>query len=415
MNYGRGHESAIPAGRWGEAQEHPNHPRDTAPMNDPSRIPHPPGDGPERRSGRTPSPAARARPASVAVIGAGVAGLSAARVLVDHGLRVTVFDKGRAPGGRISSRRASRGSDEAWTMDHGAQYFTARDPVLRTHVTSWETDGVVAPWNGRLVRISEADGVLRVEPATESVRWVGVPEMRAVARHLADGLDVRCGVRVVALEPPSDVARGWRIRTGGDRPGEASGGSERFDAVLLTPPAPQTLELLGSHAPRISERLRSIRMRPCWAVMLVLPHAVPVEWDGAFLPGPVLSWVARDSSKPGRSGSGGEHWVLHATPEWSEEYLEADPDAVASALLDAFRSRIRELGEQKLPEPTERVAHRWRFAIPDPPLEERALWDAGLGLGVAGDALGGPRVEGAFLSGRALAVRLLGASPMEAR
>ncbi|TVP57254.1 MAG: FAD-dependent oxidoreductase [Gemmatimonadales bacterium] len=368
-------------------------------------------DLPARHSVRTPPPDGVPQPPSVAVIGAGVAGLSAARVLVDEGLRVTVFDKGRAPGGRISSRQASRGSANGWTMDHGAQYFTARDPALRAHVASWEADGIVAPWDGRLVRISDDDGALRVEPATESIRWVGVPEMRAVARHLADGLDVRCGVRIAALEPPSDGARGWRVRTDRSHPGEASGDSERFDAILLTPPAPQTLELLGSHAPRISERLRSIRMRPCWAVMLVLPHAAPVEWDGAFLPGPVLSWVARDSSKPGRPGTDGERWVLHATPEWSEAHLEAGPDAVGSSLLEAFRSRIRELGGERLPEPTERVAHRWRFAIPEPALEERSLWDASLGLGVAGDALGGPRVEGAFLSGRALAGRLLGTPP----
>ncbi|TVR56678.1 MAG: FAD-dependent oxidoreductase [Gemmatimonadales bacterium] len=382
-----------------------------------------------RWSERTRRPAL-SHPPRIAVVGAGVAGLSAARVLSDHGLEVTVVDKGRGPGGRISTRESSQG----WSMDHGAQYFTARDPVFRNHLASWEAEGVVARWEGRFVR--DAGGSL--EPARSEERWVGTPGMRALALHLAEGLEVHTGLRVTELMAATeeggwlegmDDPRGAPPRTLRDAPrgappgrwilralNEGSPGSTPqlmgpFDAVLLTPPAPQTLELLSGRMPTIEARLGEARLRPCLAGMLRVGRRIELPLEGAFLPGPILSWIARDSSKPDRSREGGESWVLHGGPDWSEMALEWDRDAVADALLAAFQEVVDQWGDGATIQPEVLQVHRWRYALPDPALPERALWDPATGIGVAGDALGGPRVEGAFLSGRALAGRLLGSPP----
>ncbi len=83
------------------------------------------------------------RPLKVAVVGAGLSGLVCARVLADHGHEVRVFDKGRGPGGRMSTRRAG-----PWRFDHGAQYFTVRDSRFARWVESWKKDGLVTPWKG---------------------------------------------------------------------------------------------------------------------------------------------------------------------------------------------------------------------------------------------------------------------------
>ncbi len=311
-------------------------------------------------------------------------------------------------------------------MDHGAQYFTARDPVFRNHLASWDAEGVVARWEGRFVRAENGS----LEPARSEERWVGTPGMRALALHLAEGLEVHSGLRVTELVEGSEEAAGLE---GGDAspgasPGrwllrvlnEGSPGSDPqlmgpFDAVLLTPPAPQTLELLDGRMPTIEARLGEARLRPCLAGMLRVGRQIELPLDGGFLPGPTLSWIARDSSKPRREGEGGESWVLHGSPDWSETALEWDRDAVADALLAAFQEVVDEWGDGAPIQPEVLQVHRWRYALPDPALPERALWDPAAGIGVAGDALGGPRVEGAFLSGRALAGRLLGSPPeMEA-
>ncbi|WP_199727842.1 NAD(P)/FAD-dependent oxidoreductase [Corallococcus sp. CA049B] len=314
----------------------------------------------------------------VAVIGAGMSGLVLARMLTGAGFGVRVLDKGRGPGGRLSTRRSAEGG----AFDHGAQYFTARDPLFRALVDAWVADGVAAEWRGRIGTLTRGT----VTPAKEAVRYVGVPGMSAVAKALADGLDVRTGVRV---ERVAREGQAWRLTS---ETGEDLGLAE---GVVVAVPAPQAVPLLAG-APALAAQAGTARMSPCWAVMARFDAPLAVELEGAFVEDSPLSWVARDTSKPGRAA--GERWVLHASPEFSAEHLEETPEAMASKLVEAFGQALgRDVRA------VEAVAHRWRYAMPASPLESSALYDAALGLGACGDWCAGPRVEGAFLSGVALA------------
>ncbi|RKH42983.1 FAD-dependent oxidoreductase [Corallococcus sp. AB050B] len=320
----------------------------------------------------------------VAVIGAGMSGLTLARVLTGAGFGVRVLDKGRGPGGRLSTRRSADGG----TFDHGAQYFTARDALLQELVDAWGAEGVVAEWRGRIGTLTR--GV--VTPAKDSVRYVGVPGMSAVAKALADGLDVRMGVRV---ERVAREGRAWRLTS---EAGEDLGLAE---VVVAAVPAPQAVPLLAG-APALAAQAGAARMSPCWAVMARFDAPVAVALDGAFVEDSPLSWVARDTSKPGRTS--GERWVLHGSPEYSAAHLEETAETMAPRLVEAFGQALgRDVRA------VEAVAHRWRFAMPSPPLDASALYDPALGLGACGDWCAGPRVEGAFLSGAALARRISGA------
>lgn len=381
-----------------------------------------------RRTGR---PALEPAP-RVAVVGAGMAGLTAARTLTDHGLHVRVFDKGRHPGGRMATRESRQG----WLADHGAQFFTARDPRFARHLPSWVEAGVVARWEGKIVRVTRGKdgdtGPLTVETARDSVRWVGTPGMRALPTHLARDLDVATGIRVMELV--EDGPR-WFLQVQDEgTPGQLREEGP-FDAVILTPPPPQTAQLLEVAAPELAGRVSPVPVAPCWAAIVEVAGRVTLPFDGAFLPGPVLSWICRDSARPGRPGAEGlapdappagdsrewpsptsERWVLHADPAWSREHLELERDEASTLLVDAFRELTGALG---VPVPEEgqivdAVGHRWRYALPES-VEEPYLWDPERGIGVAGDAWGGPRVEGAFLSGQAVAGRLLGDPPRRGR
>ncbi|WP_253899897.1 NAD(P)/FAD-dependent oxidoreductase [Corallococcus carmarthensis] len=317
----------------------------------------------------------------VAVIGAGMSGLALARVLTGAGFGVRVLDKGRGPGGRLSTRKSADGG----TFDHGAQYFTARDPLFRALVEAWMAEGIAAEWHGRIGTLTR--GV--VGPAKAPVRYVGVPGMNAVAKALADGLDVRTGVRVERVEREG---RAWRLTS---ETGEDLGLAE---VVVAAVPAPQAVPLLAG-APELAAQAGSARLSPCWAVMARFDAPVAVALDGAFVEDSPLSWVARDTSKPGRAP--GERWVLHGSPEYSAAHLEETAEAMAPKLVAAFSQALgRDVHA------VEAVAHRWRFAMPSPPIEASSLYDAALGLGACGDWCAGPRVEGAFLSGVALARRI---------
>ncbi|MCY1034115.1 FAD-dependent oxidoreductase [Corallococcus sp. BB11-1] len=315
----------------------------------------------------------------VAVIGAGVSGLVLARMLTGAGFPVRVLDKGRGPGGRLSTRLHADGG----TFDHGAQYFTARDPLFQAQVNAWREVGVAAEWRGRIGTLERG----AVTPSSkESVRYVGVPGMNTLATVLAEGLGVRTGVRV---ERVARDGKAWRLTSDS---GEDLG---LADVVVAAVPAPQAVALLEG-APTLAARAREARLTPCWAVMARFAAPVALALDGAFVKDSPLSWAAREASKPGRAS--GERWVLHGSPEYSAAHLEETPEQVAPKLVEAF---ARAVGTDV--RAVEAVAHRWRFAMPSPPLDTPALYDADTGLGACGDWCAGPRVEGAFLSGVALA------------
>jgi hypothetical protein len=329
---------------------------------------------------------AMVRPAAVDVdvvgVGAGIAGLTAARALSDVGGDVLVLDKARNPGGRASTRHAGE-----LAFDHGAQYFTAREPQFRAELERWRARGVAARWDGRIVALGSK--VVRACEPTE--RFVGVPSMSAVACELARGLELRQGRRVARCERRDGL---WELS---DEHGHRLA---RAGTLVLTAPPAQSAALIGTASP-LGALAASAELRPCLALMAAFEARVPADFDGAFCAGPELAWAARDSSKPGRAP--GERWVLHATAEWSTQALERSPAEVAAQLLAAF---ARELG-CPLPATTHVETHRWRFASPGKPGELALPVDHERGLLLAGDWLAGGRIEGAYASGLAAAEAVL--------
>ena len=317
----------------------------------------------------------------IAIIGAGIAGLSAAGALKSAGVEPVVFDKGRGPGGRIVSKRTSYGS-----VDLGTQYFTARDGEFRAAVDEWRQAGVVAPWVVTPLVLPER------QPARPQERLVAVPRMSALARHMADGVDVHSGVQVSEMVRESSD---WAIY---DRHGESLG---RFDSVLLTAPAPQAQSLLAEPSPRLAARAVAAPMQPCWSAGVVLEKPLDVDFDAGFPSSGPLGWVARLGSRPQRPDDP-EIWTLHATDAWSEANIEWSPDAAGEFLAQSFAELVR-----RRPLIRDRIAHRWRFARARGALAEPAGYLEHDHLLCAGDWVTDGRVEGAWRSGRAAARRLL--------
>ncbi|WDA41086.1 FAD-dependent oxidoreductase [Erythrobacter sp. BLCC-B19] len=309
--------------------------------------------------------------ADILIIGGGMAGLSAATALAASGQRITVLDKGRGPGGRMAARRVEIGGEQV-SFDHGAQYFTARDPAFRAVVAAWEAAGVAARW-----------------PAAGDDAWVGTPGMNACVKAMAAALDVRWGVRADGL---ARTPQGWRI--------EAGEAVFTAASVLVAVPAEQAAVLLAGVAPDLAALAGSIASAPCWAVMAGFAAPLPLADTFRSDTGPV-SWAARNSAKPGRAGA--ETWVIHASPARSRELIDLPKDEVARILLADFFAATGAAPTTLL----HLDAHRWLYAQPEARQGEGALYDRELRIGIAGDYLHSPRVEGAWLSGAALAQAVL--------
>lgn len=327
----------------------------------------------------------------VLVIGAGLAGLSAARALVERGHTVRILERASSPGGRLATRRilngdADRPEHATLEFDHGAQYFTVRDARFAAEVEAWHKARVIQVWHGKLAAF-DSEGREPVED--ETTRWVGVPGMSAIPRHLARGLDVNGESRVDALQ--TDAAEGGTSWFAQLATGERDG---PYDAVVIAVPPPQALPLLAA-SPSLAEAVGRVRMHPCWAALVAFADRVQAPFDGAFATSSPLGWFARNRSKPQRGLA--ETWVLHASAGWSAAHLTDDADAVGAFLLNAFADLVR----APLPLPIHLSAHRWRYAAAETEtaLNVGALSDAERRIAVCGDWCAGNRVEDAFVSG----------------
>ena len=302
-----------------------------------------------------------------------MAGLACADLLAANGHSVRLFDKGRAAGGRMSTRRVRTSSGEAG-FDHGAQYFTVRDQDFADLVCVWEENGIAARW-----------------PAAGPDAWVGTPGMNAPVKAMAQAYDVQFGKPVTGIERSG--RNRWQVAVDGQSQGP-------FDAVVLALPAEQAAALLSLHDFELGCRALSARSLPCWTAMFAFDERLDLA-DDPIRDAGNLVWAVRNSAKPCREGP--EAWVLQATPDWSRQNLERPAEEIASELLEM----LADLAGRRLPETSVGIAHRWRFAMSSA-TGDGALWNDALGLGACGDWLLGPRVECAWLSGRSMARAILG-------
>ncbi len=313
---------------------------------------------------------------TIAIIGAGMAGLSCADKLADAGYSVRLFDKGRGPGGRMSTRRLDSSTGQV-SFDHGAQYFTVRDREFSGAVTDWASQGIVAPW-----------------PAAGEDAWVGVPSMNGVIRGIASRHNVAFGSLVKGLV--RDDAK-WSVIGDGFSEGP-------FDAVVVATPAEQAAAMLSLHDFEMARSALQARSQPCWTAMFAFENPLLFSADILRNSGPI-NWAARNSAKPGRGGP--EAWVVQASPSWSKAHLEEGADRIAEVLKEALQQAVG----ANLPNVIASAAHRWRYAM-TAGTNLGSLWNSEIALGACGDWLLGPRVECAWLSGQDLA-RKLGASGLE--
>lgn len=359
---------------------------------------------------------ARARqatePLHFAVVGAGMAGVACARTLLQAGHRVTLLEKSRGFGGRMSTRRTEFGG-----FDHGAQYFTVRDSRFARVLLTAQAQ--VRPWSVSTVRVLDAFGhVLASAPPPTEPHFVAVPGMSALVHHWAQPLAqpelhghpparTCAGVRVHHIERDALHPELWQLRAEDADGGQMVMGG--FDRVLLAMPHMQAHDLLQSSglAPDMRQALTQVQVAPCWTLMVAFPNAMQPglshlgpQWNAARSTHHRISWLARENSKPGRERI--ERWTVQASPAWSTKHLEDDAERVKAKLLKGFAeiTGIRAT-------PPHAVVHRWRYAQTQTPLGRSHLFDPALGIGLCGDWCLGHRVEDAFVSGLELALAVV--------
>ncbi len=300
----------------------------------------------------------------IGIIGAGMAGLSCARIVARAGLSPVIFDKGRGIGGRLATRRTSDGLQ----FDHGAQYVTARDDRFRALIAQTCAAGAMDRWD---------DGSGRDH-------FVGLPGMNTFAKHLCEGLDIRLNSEVTGLLRGED---GWCVSVGAK--------THLFRRLVITVPAPQASRLLGQGHPLAAE-LGIVRLAPCLTLMAAFAPDQPEPFCFRRDPEDPIAWIAQNSTKPGRPNPA--CWVAQAGSDWSTEHLECNLEEIRDLMLPMLCVRLGA-------DPSEvrhAAAHRWRFAKTTVPLGQSFLRNDDRTLYLGGDWCLGARVEAAWSSGTAI-------------
>ena len=310
----------------------------------------------------------------IAIIGAGLAGLTLAQKLASQH-QVTVFEKARGPGGRMSTRRA-----DPYAFDHGAQYFTASDPQFQAFIDDQMQAGLIAPWPVEIA----LHGGARI---SDKPKYVATPGMNAVCKALARPLDVQPQAHVETL---ISVPGGWQLSF---KDGAVAG---PFDWVVSTAPAEQTQILLPEQFSGQAS-LRDVDMSGCFALMLGFEGPVDLPFAALKSATPPIGWMALNSAKPGRPAA--TALLIQSDNAWAEAHLDNDPSSVMQTLLDAGS----ELTGLDLASASHQVVHRWRYASTPKSAGRPFLIDPNLNLAACGDWCLGGKVEAAYLSAMALA------------
>ncbi len=299
------------------------------------------------------------------VVGAGIAGVVAARELQRSGAEVIVIDKGRSPGGRMATRR-----DGEARMDHGAQFFTVREDLFQRQVDDWRSHNLVHEWcHG----FGEHDG---------HPRYVATQGMNSLVKDLASDIDVRCSVTATRIEQENGE---WIIRT-------AEIGDITGDSVIVTSPIPQTNALLSSSGVVVPTEITMCEYDPTIALLAVVDRSPQTlgAHGGLQDPDEMFSFIG-DNARKGVSPL--PALTFHANAQWSATHFEQPDEWLHEQLL---ASSARWLADVSI---VSSQVKKWRYATPRQVWPNR-FWcnDAGT-LFLTGDAFGGPKIEGAYLSG----------------
>lgn len=329
----------------------------------------------------------------IAVIGAGIAGLTCARQLQQAGKSVVLIDKSRGLGGRLATRRLA-----GTLADHGVCYLQAKGDRFQHWIDELVSVGILRVWTEGIHRLA-ADGSLQSPP--KSGNYYAAPlGATSIAKYLGRDLEIIGDKLITSIDP---IAHGWQLSS---KDPEFS--LTAAQVVIATPPAQALAITKDAIDPTCIQQLSSVQFSRSITAIAVYPPtdqtaAAAIPWQGIqCIEHPTLAWIGLDSSK--QLNPTQPVLVIQSSAAVAEEYFDApDLAIVGQKLVDTIAHLIPTLTTPELVQ-----VHRWGYAFAQNPLLEQFLTaQTAAPLYFGGDWCGGNRVESAYLSGMALADRIL--------
>jgi hypothetical protein len=348
----------------------------------------------------------------VAVVGAGIAGISCAQQLRQLGYRVVVIEKSRGVGGRIATRRV-----QDTYADHGTRYLSAQGEHLAQLIQVLCENQILQTWTDMVYELGSDRHLHPPSPENIYPRYTAPGGMNAIAKFLATGLEIWRSQRVEAIASTPEKA--WQLTLAATEETTATPTTLVAKAVAVAIPAPQALTLLEPLETAIStaeffQILRAVTYHPCITAIARYSRDREADlasrdpaWHAVTCPGDsIFDWISLENSKQFYESAERQPltFVIQSSAAFAQEHLAtSDLPAIGRQLLDyAARAFLPWLDA-----PDWLQVHRWRYALPD------QFWPGpclvaptALPLICSGDWCGGMRIESALDSGLAAAAEI---------
>lgn len=313
----------------------------------------------------------------IAIIGAGISGLTVAKELAKLN-EIVVFDKSRGIGGRMATRRV-----DGYHFDHGAQFFTAKSEEFKELCQKAKSDRIIEEWNCNFVEIIENKINKKWQFGNDKAHFVAKPQMNSLCKYMGKDLNILTAKQIASVNFDNNK---WSLKTLENEI------FEDFDYLILAIPSHQAVNLIPANF-KYFDIVANIKMSGCFTLMLGFYEDINFEFDAALVKESNISWISVNSSKPERPK--GLSLVVNSSNKWADENIEEDLEIVKEKMITSLKKIIdfdfKNINYQNI--------HRWRYANADLRQGDKSLFDQNLNLGICGDYLISGRVENAFLSG----------------
>jgi predicted NAD/FAD-dependent oxidoreductase len=316
----------------------------------------------------------------IAIIGTGMAASALTYRLRNArpDIQLQLFEKSRGVGGRMSTRRR-----EPWAFDHGVPFFTARTQSFQQMLKAFQSEGVVAEWQPRVITLSKGK-----KPYTRDwfePHYVATPNMNHLCKALLGEQPIQFQQTINGVK--GEPGRWHIVSTEGREFGP-------FEYVVCTAPAEQTQVILQNVTAS-----PGVDFEPCFTLMLSCAADYQPTFDAARVNNGNLKWLSWSNSKPGRTSQAS--LVAHGTGDYSLKRFDDDREVVQAEMLAELTALVADL-------PIESVdLHRWKYAQVVKPLGNPFWTDESESLFACGDWCLGNEVEDAFGSADLLADKLV--------
>jgi predicted NAD/FAD-dependent oxidoreductase len=302
-----------------------------------------------------------------AVIGAGIAGLTAASNIIGAGYSVAVFEKARGTGGRLSSKRAAYDDGKFMAFDLGCVSITAESSAFSDQLQRWHASGVIAPW---------------WKDDQNQTHYVALPRNSGLTRHLSTNIECHFSNKITSIQRIADT---WHLFSDD---GENVKLLAKSKNVIIAAPPAQAFDLLPADH-RFKRDLENVTVGAQWVVGLEVNNDLSASSVMTYPQSGSIFSISQESRKPGRRDSGEQSdnecsstiLQIQASAEWTQQHLELSQEKVCSVLISEL--------EHQLQQPLSTVhayAHRWLYSCVTQGINNQQgyLWDE-QGLGVIGD------------------------------